>query len=108
MDALIVLNKTDILLAKERFNNNLTKKAHFAPLTSRESFKALNAEEKRARKAKQFGVQLMPGLGQTAIPSSRHRLNSGKQCVATAKLRDPNTHSIQFCSNEETWYACWL
>jgi hypothetical protein len=42
----------------------MVKKPTFAPLTTRESFKALNEEEKKVRKAKEFGVKLMPGMGQ--------------------------------------------
>lgn len=79
VDKLIELNKTDILLAKKRFTSMVPKTSH-VPLSSRDSFKALSTEEQKVRKAKQFGVQLMPGLGQTAVaPPTRMRLNSGKQ-----------------------------
>ncbi len=64
VEMLISLTKTDILLSKERFKNVVAKAAsRFTPLNSRESFKNLSAAEKKVRRAQQFGVQLMPGLG---------------------------------------------
>ena len=76
VDKLISLNKTDVLLSKERFRKAAQKQT-FAPLSSRESFKALSTDEQRVRKAKQFGVQLMPGLGKAAAASPpRHRSSS--------------------------------
>ena len=66
VEKMITLNKTDILLAKKRFQN--MQKEAFKPLTSRDSFRALPEQEQRVRKAQQFGVQLMPGLGKMMMP----------------------------------------
>ena len=59
VDQLISLSKTDILLSKKRFSG-ITKKRKFTPLSDQTSFKALSDEEKKVRKAKLFGVRLIP------------------------------------------------
>lgn len=61
-------------------------KATFTPLTSRESFKVLSEQEKKVRKAKQFGVQLMPGLGPAGPLAVRNKLNSSKYITLTANF----------------------
>ena len=60
MDTLISLNKKDILLAKERFGQRRKKPAQ--ALSSHPSFMELTEQEKKVRKAQQFGVRLVPDL----------------------------------------------
>lgn len=86
MEKIIALNKTDILLAKKRFQN--MQKAAFKPLNSRDSFRALSEQDQKVRKAQQFGVQLMPGLGKMVMPaqSSSSRISSSKLCYVVRAL----------------------
>lgn len=114
VDTLIGLNRTDILLASQRFRNAVHKSAH-VPLSSRESFKSLSTEEKKVRKAKQFGVQLMPGLGKVAPQPLKHRVYSSKDSLhmyayctyisPSTKLLSPTPpHSANFVNEECLWY----
>jgi len=60
VETLISLNKKDILLAKERFGHRRKKPAEV--LRSQTSFMELTDEEKKVRKAQQFGVRIVPDM----------------------------------------------
>ena len=59
VDTLINFNTKDILLAKERFGNRRKKPVD----VSSQDSSVVTEEEKKIRKAKKFGVQLIPDLG---------------------------------------------
>ena len=55
---IVELNRTDNLLAHERFAH----RREAAPVTRTDSYAGLNAQEKNLKKAKKFGIKMMPSL----------------------------------------------
>ena len=69
---IVALNRTDNLLAHERFAN----KREAAPIARVDSYAGLDAQQKNLKRAKKLGIQMVPGLSDAVSSKPRQRLKS--------------------------------
>ncbi len=94
VDTLISLNKQDILLANERFGHR--RKKPVGVLTSHDSFKGLTEEQKKVRKAQQFGVKMVFDVQMPAnqVNDRENEEQNGGLSIVYSNAESLDTNSI--------------